>query len=115
MPSQKVRSLINAIEQGEVSDEKFAILKRLVEKRGREAAQVTVTPVDPVHHCSPCSPNPDMPSSIYVELENSEAKMGPELDELKLSPLVRASKRPDSSVPRTSGYGSKDEPPPTAS
>ena len=34
MPSQKVRNLIDAIEQGEVSDEKFAILKRLVETRG---------------------------------------------------------------------------------
>ena len=53
MPSQKVRNLINEIEQGEMSDEKSAILKRLVEKRGHEAAQVTVTPVDTVQHCSP--------------------------------------------------------------
>ena len=44
MPRQKVSDLINAIEQGEVSDEEFAILGRLVEKRGREAAQATVTP-----------------------------------------------------------------------
>ena len=68
-----------------MSDEKFAILKRLVEKRGREAAQVTVTPVNTVQHCSPCSPNSDMPSSVYVESENSETKMGPELNELKSS------------------------------
>ena len=32
MPRQKVSNLINAIEQGKVSDEEFAILKRLVEK-----------------------------------------------------------------------------------
>ena len=34
MPRQKVSSLINEIELGKVSDEEFAILKRLVEKRG---------------------------------------------------------------------------------
>ena len=39
MPRQKVRNLINGIEQGKVSDEELAILKRLVEKRSREAAQ----------------------------------------------------------------------------
>ena len=83
MPSQKARKLINVIEQGEVSDEKFAILKRLVEKRGREAAQVTVTPVDIVQHCSPCSPNPDIPSGVYFRLKNTEGEIGPELDELK--------------------------------
>ena len=32
MPRQKVSNLINAIEQGKVSDEEFSILKRLVEK-----------------------------------------------------------------------------------
>ena len=38
MPRQKVRNFINAVEQGKVSDEEFATLKRLVEKRGREEA-----------------------------------------------------------------------------
>ena len=66
-----------------MSDEEFTVLKRLVEKRGREAAQVIVTPVDTVQHCSPCSPNPHMPSSVYVKLEKIEGKMGPELDELE--------------------------------
>ena len=45
MPRQEGRNLINAIEQGKVGDEEFVILKRLVEKRDHEAAQVTVTPV----------------------------------------------------------------------
>ena len=40
---QKASNLINGIEQGKVSDEEFAILKRLVKKRDREAVQVTVT------------------------------------------------------------------------
>ena len=47
----------------------------------RGVGQVTVTPVDTVQHCSPCSPNPDMTSSVYVKLENTEGKMGPELEE----------------------------------
>ena len=38
MPRQKISNLINEIEQGKVSDEEFAILKRLVEKRSREVA-----------------------------------------------------------------------------
>ena len=53
MPRQKVKNLINEIEQSKVSGEKFTILKQFVEKRGRETAQVTVTPVDTVQHCSP--------------------------------------------------------------
>ena len=56
MPRQKVSSLINEIAEGKVGDEEFAIFKWLVEKRSCEAAQaqVTVTPVDTVQHCSPC-------------------------------------------------------------
>ena len=53
IPRQEVRNLINAVEQGKVSDKEFAVLKRLVEKRGREATQVTVTPVATVQCCSP--------------------------------------------------------------
>ena len=61
MPRKKVSNLISAIEQGKVSNEEFAILKRLVEKRGREAVQVTVTPVDTIQCCSP-RPQPPEPS-----------------------------------------------------
>ena len=55
MPRQKVSNLINAVEQGKVTDEGFATLKRLVEKRSHEAAQaqVTVTPVDTVQYGTP--------------------------------------------------------------
>ena len=65
-------------------NEEFARLKRLVEKRGREAAQVTVTPpVDAVQHCSPCPPNPDMPSDVCFKLKSIEGKMDPERGELE--------------------------------
>ena len=71
---QKVRNLINAIGQGKVSDEEFAILKRLVEKRGREAAQVTVTPVDTVQYCSPRPQTPEQSSDVCVFLESNEGE-----------------------------------------
>ena len=71
MPGHKVSNLINATEQGKVSDEEFAILKRLVEKRDREAAQVTVTPVDTVQHSSPYPLDPEPSSDVCVNLENN--------------------------------------------
>ena len=37
------RNMIRKIERDEVSDEDFAVIKRLVETRDRDAAQVTVT------------------------------------------------------------------------
>ena len=83
MLRQKVSNLINEIEQGKVSDEEFAILIRLVEKRGREAAQVTVTPVDTVQHCSPCPLSPEIPPDVCLRLESNESKMDPELKDLE--------------------------------
>ena len=83
MPRQKVSKLINAIEQGKLSDEEYAILKRLVKKRDREAAQVTaVKRDDTVQHCSPIPQTPEPPSVVYFNLENEERM---ELDELKSS------------------------------
>ena len=73
--------------KGRLLEEELARIKEYVEKRSREAAQVqvTVTQVNTVQLSSPCPLDPE-PSSVYVELENTEAgKMGPELDELKSS------------------------------
>ena len=44
---------------------------------------MTVTPVNTVQHCSPCPLDPEPSSSVYVKLESSEGKMGPELKELE--------------------------------
>ena len=44
---------------------------------------MTVTPVDPVQHSSPCPLDPEPSSSVYVKLENTEGKMGPELEKLE--------------------------------
>ena len=77
MPRQKVGNLINAIEQGKVSDEEFAILKRLVEKRGREAAQVPVTPVDTVQYCSPSPQTPEPSPDVCIYFGEQRGEDGP--------------------------------------
>ena len=76
---------IDAIGQltANMTDEEFVILKRLVEKRSREAAQVTATPVSTVQHCIPRSLNPEMPSEVCINLESNEGKMDPEMVELE--------------------------------
>ena len=85
MPRQKVSNLINALEQGKVSDEEFAVLKRLVEKRGHEATQVTVTPVATVQYCSPSPQTPEPSPDVCFELESNKGKMDPKLKELESS------------------------------
>ena len=101
MPRQKVSKLINAIEQGNLSDEEYAILKRLVEKRDREAAQVTaVTRDDTVQHCSAISQTPEPPPVIYFNLENEERM---ELDELKSSSAGTGLETPGQQCPPYEG------------
>ena len=75
---------VNALEQGKVSDEEFAVLKRLVEKRSREAAraQVTVTLVDTVQYDSPSPQIPKPSPNVSVKLENNKGRMDPERGEL---------------------------------
>ena len=71
--------------KGKLPDEELAVIKRYAEKRSREAtqAQVTVTSDDTVQYCSPCSPNPDMPSDVCIELKSNSGKMDPERGELE--------------------------------
>ena len=83
-PWQKTIDFVDGL-KGKLPDEELAVIKRYVEKRSREAAQaqVTVTPVDTVQYCSPCSPDPELSPYVCVNLENAEGKMGPELEELE--------------------------------
>ena len=104
MPRQKVMQLINAIEQDKLSDEEYAYLKRLVEKRVRQTAQVTaVTRNDTVQHCSPCSPNPDRPSGVCFNLENNEGKMDQELEKLESSSADTGLETPGQQSPPNQG------------
>ena len=82
-PWQKIMEFVGGL-QGKLSDEELAVIKLYVEKRSREAVQVTVTPVDTVQCCSPRPLNPEIPSDVYVRMEEKdEGWMNPEQDELE--------------------------------
>ena len=84
MPEGK--RFIDELKQGTVSlsDEEFAMIKRFVEKGDRDAAHVTVAPVDTAQYRSPRSPTPEIPSDVLVCMqENEEGMVGPERDQLK--------------------------------
>ena len=102
MPLQLLK-LFNAIEQDALSDEEYATLKRCMEKRVRETAQVTaVTRDHTVQPCSPCSPNPDRPSGVLCNLEN-EGTMSQELEELTSSSTGTGLNTPGQQCPPNEG------------
>ena len=75
---------MSAIEQGKVSEDEVAMLKRLVEKRDRDAAHATVAPVDTAKYRGPRSLTPEMPSDVCVHMDKKEAgTMDPEQDQLE--------------------------------
>ena len=76
MPRQKIRNLISAIKQGKVSDNEFAMLKRLVEKRDSDAAYATFAPVDTARYRSPRSLTPEIPPDVCVSLEERTKRVG---------------------------------------
>ena len=84
MPLQLLK-LFNAIEQDTLSDEEYATLKRCVETRDRDAAQVTVTQVSTVQQCSSIPKTPEPPPDVCVNLENNEDEMDPGMEELTSS------------------------------
>ena len=78
-------NLTDAIGQStaNMTDEEFAILKRFVEKRDREEAQVTVTPVSTVQPCIPCSLTHEILIGARIYMESNEGTMDPEPTELE--------------------------------
>ena len=83
---QRAKIFINELKQGTVSlsDEKFAMLKRFVEKRDRDAAHVTVAPADTTQYRSPRSPTSEISSDVRVCMEeNEEGTVDPERGQLK--------------------------------
>ena len=82
-PWQTTMEFVDGL-KGKLPDEELAVIKRYVERRSREAAQVTVTQVSTVQHCIPRSLNPEMPPDVCVRLEEKdEGWMNPERDELE--------------------------------
>ena len=78
-----------------------------MERRSREAAQVTVTPVSTAQHCIPRSPNPEMPSDVCVSLKSNEGKMDPELTELESPSAGTGFKTPGQQCPPNEGTWEK--------
>ena len=91
--------------KGKIPDWKLAEIKRYVEKRCREEAQAQMTakPIGTVQHCSPCTPNPDMPSGVCFNLENNEGKMGQELEKLESSSADTGIETPGQQGPPNEG------------
>ena len=81
-PWQKTMEFINGPKE-KLPDEELAAIKRYVERRSREAAHVTVTPVSILQHYIPCSPNPEMSLDVCFSLESNEGKVDPKRDELE--------------------------------
>ena len=109
-PWQKTMDFVDGLNR-KLPDEELAVIKRYVEKRSREAAQtqVTVTPVNTVQHCSPCPPNPDMPSDVCFTLESSEGKMGSELKELESPSAGTGLETPGQQCPPNEGAWDKGQ------
>ena len=66
-------------------DEEFAMIKRFVERRGRDAAYVTIAPVDTAHYCSPRSPSSETSFDTRVCAEKKDEGMEKK-DEGRLDP-----------------------------
>ena len=104
-PWQKTIDFVDGL-KGKLPDEELAVIKRYVEKRSREAPQVqmTVTQVDTIQYCSPCSPDPKPSPDACVNLENNEERMDPEmLEELKSSSAGTGLKMPGQQGPPNEG------------
>ena len=99
-PWQKTIDFVDEL-KGKIPDEELAVIKRYVEKRSREAAQVqvTVTQVNTVQHSSPYPLDPEPSSDACLNLENNEGRMDPELDELKSSSAGTGPKTPGQQCP----------------
>ena len=103
-PWQKTAEFVDGL-KGKLPDWELAEIKRYVEKRCHEEAQAQMTakPVGTVQHCSPCTPNPNMPSCVCFNLENNEGKMGQELEKLESSSADTGLETPGQQGPPNEG------------
>ena len=80
---QKTKRFIDELKQGTVSlsNKEFAMIKRFVERRGRDTAHATVGPADTAQYRSPRSPTLEIPSDVRACMdENEEGMVDPERD-----------------------------------
>ena len=102
-PRQKTVEFLDGVKGG-LPDEELAAIKRYVERRSREAVQVTVTPAITAQHCIPRSLNPEISSNAYVIMEEmDEGRMNPELTELESSSAGTGLETPGQQCPPNEG------------
>ena len=99
-PWQKAKELLDGLE-GDLPDEELATIKRYVERRSREAAQVTATPLSTVQRCIPRSLTPEIPPNVCVSLggNDEEGRMNPEPTELELPSAGTGLEKPGKQCP----------------
>ena len=73
MSRKRVNNIFNELERGTASftDVEFAMLKQIVERRGRDAAHVTVAPIDTAQLCSLRSRSPETSFGARVYMEKN--------------------------------------------
>ena len=102
-PWQKARKFLDGL-KGDLPDEELAAIKRYVERKSRETAQVTVTPGSTAQHCIPSSFNPEIPSHIYVSMEEKNGgRMNPEPTKLESSSASTGLETPGQQCPPNKG------------
>ena len=108
MPRQNVRNLTSAIEPGKVSDDKFAMLRRLVEKRDRDTTHMTAAPAYTAQYRSPRSLTPEIPPDVCVISmkkknkgieEKDKGRMNPEPTELEVPSAGTCLETPEQQCP----------------
>ena len=102
-PWHKTRKFLDGL-TGDLPDEELTAMKRYMERRSREAAQVTVTPVSTAQHCLPRSLNPEIPSDVHVSMkEMDEGRMNPEPTKLESSSAGTGFETPGQQYPPDEG------------
>ena len=85
-PWQKTKKFLDGLEQGTTSptDEQLVMLKRIVERRSRDATHATVASIDRSQYCNPRPPSPEISSGTRICMEeNEEGMMDPEQDQVE--------------------------------
>ena len=105
-PWQKTMEFVDGL-KGKFPDEELAVIKRYVEKRSREAAQMTVTPIDTVQYCNPSPQTPESSPNVCVNLESNGRRMDSERGELESSSAGTGLETPRQQCPPNEGTWEK--------
>ena len=85
-PWERTKKFLDGLEQGTttLTDEELVMLKRIVERRSRDAAHATVASIDRAQYCNPRPPSPEISSGTCICMEeNEEGMMDLEQDQVE--------------------------------